>query len=198
MSPGIQRSPDSIPGPPLQTVVERSSGAYLGHRGISSLIWGQPKIAPRLTQVTVRAVPSAWWRLRVLPQFRHRRLALQPPQGGSPAPLQGFGSARRSASFLGCATSTTNQPKETRNEHQQAHLHCKSVGVIVVLCLWGGGCLPVDVPLERGTSGLVFRLVAGGGGRDSHLHWPRVFARVSLAGFVRSLLPVPAWPPRVA
>ena len=78
------------------------------------------------------------------------------------------------------------------------YLHCKSVGVIVGLRLRDGGCLPVDVPLARGTSGLVVRLLTGGGGCDSHLHWPRVFARVSLAGFVRSSLPVPAWPPRVA
>jgi len=38
-------------------------------------------------------------------------LALQPPQGGGPAAFQAFGSARRSASVLGCVTSS-HQPKE--------------------------------------------------------------------------------------
>ena len=39
------------------------------------------------------------------PSFDAAGLALQPPQGGFPRP-SGFGSARRSASVLGCVTST--------------------------------------------------------------------------------------------
>jgi hypothetical protein len=45
---------------------------------------------------------------RVLPHFGHRRTSASAPSRGLPFALTGFGSARRSASFLGCVTSTTN------------------------------------------------------------------------------------------
>jgi hypothetical protein len=45
---------------------------------------------------------------RVLPHFGHRRTSASAPLRGLPFALTGFGSARRSASFLGCVTSTTN------------------------------------------------------------------------------------------
>ena len=46
---------------------------------------------------------------RVLPHFGHRRTSASAPLRGLPYALTGFGSARRSASFLGCVTSTNNQ-----------------------------------------------------------------------------------------
>jgi hypothetical protein len=49
---------------------------------------------------------------RVLPKFGHRRTSASAPSRGLPYALTGFGSARRSASFLGCVTSTTNQQTE--------------------------------------------------------------------------------------
>lgn len=50
---------------------------------------------------------------RVLPHFGHRRTSASAPSRGLPFALAGFGSARRSASLLGCVTSTTNHQWRT-------------------------------------------------------------------------------------
>lgn len=51
---------------------------------------------------------------RVLPNFGHRRTGASAPSRGLPYALTGFGSARRSASFLGFVTSTTNTNRRNK------------------------------------------------------------------------------------
>jgi len=53
-----------------------------------------------------------WWSVVTCPSFDAAGLALQPRKGGFPGALTGSGSARRSASFLGCVTSTTTPKQE--------------------------------------------------------------------------------------
>ena len=52
---------------------------------------------------------------RYLPHFRRRRTSASTPARGFPCALTGSGSARRSASFLGGVTSTTNHQRRNRN-----------------------------------------------------------------------------------
>lgn len=56
----------------------------------------------------VQAAPVGCRHVVSCPILDTAGLALRPPCGGLPYALTGFGSARRSASFLGCVTSTTN------------------------------------------------------------------------------------------
>jgi hypothetical protein len=64
--------------------------------------------------LAVHACSRGCWRVVSCPILDTAGLALRPPCGGSPFALAGFGSARRSVSFLGCVTSTNNHQRRNK------------------------------------------------------------------------------------